>query len=119
MVTQTGQNLRAAQVDGDRDLVEGLVNFSGFRASRLIHFHYGLKLLQLNFSTPKTMMSSPSNRRMTQVADADDDQLRCQLCTLLFDDGAHTPMLLPQCGHSYCLACLQERVEMAKMFKGK
>lgn len=32
----------------------------------------------------------------------------CTICSHLFDDASHLPLLLP-CGHSFCLACLQQQ----------
>ena len=47
------------------------------------------------------------------------DDIHCQLCHLEFNSGDKLPILLPNCGHTYCLACLQERVETTQMLKGK
>lgn len=34
-------------------------------------------------------------------------KLKCPDCQIKFDRDHHTPVILPVCGHTFCLECLQ------------
>ena len=36
------------------------------------------------------------------------EEIQCPLCKEQFNDKVRTPMLLPDCGHSYCVQCIEE-----------
>ena len=38
------------------------------------------------------------------------EEMKCSLCGEQFNEKSKIPMLLPDCGHSYCLQCIAERV---------
>ena len=37
----------------------------------------------------------------------DYDELVCTLCSFQFDEEQRLPLMIPQCGHSFCSNCLQ------------
>lgn len=36
------------------------------------------------------------------------EEVKCPLCTEFYDEGDKVPILLPDCGHSFCLQCIYE-----------
>ena len=36
------------------------------------------------------------------------EEIQCPLCKEQFNEKVRTPMLLPDCGHSYCVQCIEE-----------
>lgn len=38
------------------------------------------------------------------------DFFKCSLCTIAFDTGTHTPRMMPDCGHTFCQKCIQDRI---------
>ena len=36
------------------------------------------------------------------------EEIKCQLCSQQFSMKARVPLLLPDCGHSYCEQCIEE-----------
>lgn len=42
------------------------------------------------------------------------EEIKCPLCACLYDEGDKVPILLPDCGHSFCLGCIQECFELMK-----
>ena len=39
---------------------------------------------------------------------ADLEEIQCPLCKQQFNAKDRVPLLLPNCGHSYCLQCIEE-----------
>lgn len=37
------------------------------------------------------------------------EEITCPICTTVFNDRLNMPMLLPSCGHSYCLQCIKDK----------
>ena len=35
------------------------------------------------------------------------DDLLCTLCLCQFDKDEHQPLMIPKCGHTFCLKCIQ------------
>lgn len=35
----------------------------------------------------------------------DIEEIKCPLCNEVYDESDHLPVLLPDCGHSYCISC--------------
>ena len=38
------------------------------------------------------------------------DEIKCTLCGKFYDEDAHNPILLPDCGHSYCVSCVKTSI---------
>ena len=36
------------------------------------------------------------------------EEIQCPLCKEQFNEKVRVPMLLPDCGHSYCVQCIEE-----------
>lgn len=36
------------------------------------------------------------------------EEIQCPLCEEQFNEKVRVPMLLPDCGHSYCVQCIEE-----------
>jgi len=36
------------------------------------------------------------------------EEIQCQLCSEQFSEKLRIPLLLPDCGHSYCTQCIEE-----------
>ena len=45
----------------------------------------------------------------------DIEEIKCPLCSLIYDENDHVPILLPDCGHSFCSSCIHECYELMKM----
>jgi hypothetical protein len=42
------------------------------------------------------------------------EEIKCPLCTETYDSGEKVPILLPECGHSYCLSCINECFQLLR-----
>ena len=40
------------------------------------------------------------------------EHLRCQICKNFFDEEERVPRLMPNCGHSFCHACVSRAIKM-------
>ena len=40
--------------------------------------------------------------------DVDLEEIQCPLCKEQFTEKTKVPLLLPDCGHSYCIQCIEE-----------
>ena len=36
------------------------------------------------------------------------EEIKCPICSNTFNEKERLPILLPSCGHSYCLSCLRD-----------
>lgn len=34
------------------------------------------------------------------------EEIKCPLCAEFYDENEKVPLLLPECGHSFCLKCI-------------
>ncbi len=44
----------------------------------------------------------------------DIEEIKCPLCSQVYDESDKVPVLLPDCGHSFCLSCIQECFTLMK-----
>ena len=42
------------------------------------------------------------------------EEIQCPLCHKVYDESEHLPILLPDCGHSYCSLCISEEFSKLK-----
>lgn len=42
------------------------------------------------------------------------DEIKCALCSQLYNEQDRMPILLPDCGHSFCYTCIQGCFELLK-----
>jgi len=40
------------------------------------------------------------------------EEIKCALCSLVYNESERMPILLPDCGHSFCQACIQDYFEL-------
>ncbi len=40
------------------------------------------------------------------------EEIKCPLCSMIYDETDRVPLLLPECGHSFCLQCINECFEL-------
>lgn len=39
---------------------------------------------------------------------------KCKICNESFDLSDHQPLILPSCGHTFCLSCIQKSINLEK-----
>ena len=44
----------------------------------------------------------------------DIEEIKCALCGQVYNESDRLPILLPDCGHSFCLGCIQDCFELLK-----
>lgn len=44
----------------------------------------------------------------------DIEEIKCSLCTQIYNENERMPILLPDCGHSFCLSCINDCFEIIK-----
>lgn len=44
----------------------------------------------------------------------DIEEIKCPLCSQIYNESDRMPMLLPDCGHSFCISCITECFELLK-----
>ena len=44
----------------------------------------------------------------------DIEEIKCALCGQVYNESDRLPILLPDCGHSFCLSCIQDCFELLK-----
>ena len=49
----------------------------------------------------------------------DIEEIKCALCSKVYNDNDRMPTLLPDCGHSFCYLCIQDCFELLKFEKSK
>ena len=42
------------------------------------------------------------------------EEIQCPMCKNIYDENDHLPILLPDCGHSYCVSCINAKFEKIK-----
>ena len=42
------------------------------------------------------------------------EEIKCPLCAYLYDEADRIPILLPDCGHSFCRGCIQDCFDLMK-----
>ena len=42
----------------------------------------------------------------------DIEEIKCPLCSKIYNDNKRMPILLPDCGHSFCLSCIHACFEL-------
>jgi hypothetical protein len=42
------------------------------------------------------------------------DEIKCALCTQIYNEHDRMPILLPDCGHSFCYSCIQGCFDLLK-----
>lgn len=42
------------------------------------------------------------------------EEIKCPLCAEFYDENEKVPLLLPECGHSFCLKCIINEFEQVK-----
>ena len=47
------------------------------------------------------------------------EEIQCPMCKEQFSEQVRIPMLLPDCGHSYCLKCIEENSTDETFAKGR
>lgn len=48
------------------------------------------------------------------INNMDLDEIKCALCSQLYNEHDRMPILLPDCGHSFCFACIQACFEILR-----
>ena len=49
----------------------------------------------------------------------DIDEIKCTLCSQVYNDAERMPILLPDCGHSFCFSCIQACFELLRAEQAK
>lgn len=44
----------------------------------------------------------------------DIEEIKCSLCTMVYNENERMPILLPDCGHSFCLSCINDCFELIR-----
>lgn len=47
------------------------------------------------------------------------EEIQCSLCKQLYNEGEKIPILLPDCGHSFCKTCIYDCFELLSLEKDK
>ena len=54
-------------------------------------------------------MIAHSNSTQNSPPELDLEEIKCPICSKTFNERERLPILLPSCGHSYCLSCLRDQ----------
>lgn len=49
----------------------------------------------------------------------DIEEIKCALCSQVYNQHERMPILLPDCGHSFCHSCIQDCFELLKIEQKK
>jgi RING-type zinc-finger len=49
----------------------------------------------------------------------DIEEIKCPLCSHQYNEQTHLPILLPDCGHSFCHACIQDCFKLLQLEQDK
>lgn len=44
----------------------------------------------------------------------DIEEIKCPLCCQFYDESSRVPLMIPECGHSFCLTCIEECFQLMK-----